>query len=127
MIEPAVDGQVPAGKLKAAISNAVVRLLRDDTGRGPTKARTIIEDDTIVVVLEHVLTRAEARLAERGLADKVLDLRVTIQTSMREELVAEVERLTGRTVKAFMSSNHIAPDLAAELFVLEPLDGASDD
>jgi hypothetical protein len=37
-----------------------------------------------------------------------------------EDAIASVEELTGRTVTAFMSANHIDPDLAAELFVLEP-------
>ena len=95
--------------------------MRESTGRGPTKARTIYRDDLIVVLLEHVLTRAESKLVERDQADKVLDLRLTIQKAMAEDLVSAIERLTGRKVKAFMSSNHADPDLAAEVFVLEPL------
>jgi len=39
---------------------------------------------------------------------------------MREDLTADIEQLTGRKVIAFMSTNHIDPDLAAELFILEP-------
>jgi uncharacterized protein YbcI len=39
---------------------------------------------------------------------------------MRDDLVAIVERQLGRTVVAFMSQNHIDPDLAVEVFVLEP-------
>jgi hypothetical protein len=39
--------------------------------------------------------------------------------TMRDDLVAIVERCTGRTVAAFMSANHFNPDLAAEIFVLE--------
>jgi hypothetical protein len=35
----------PAGTLHMAISNAVVGLLREYTGRGPTKSRTTIRDD----------------------------------------------------------------------------------
>jgi hypothetical protein len=38
-----------------------------------------------------------------------------------------VETITGRRVLAFMSNNHIDPNLAAELFVLEPLPGAAPD
>ena len=114
--EPAHDGQV-----RAAISTAIVRLLREDTGRGATKARTVYQEDVVLVLLEEVLTRAEAHLVERGQAASVLDLRATIQSSMRDEMVEVSERLTGRTVRAFMSTNHIDPDLAAEIFVLEPL------
>jgi uncharacterized protein YbcI len=39
---------------------------------------------------------------------------------MREALVAHIEELTGRKVVAFMSDNHIEPDMAVEIFVLEP-------
>jgi hypothetical protein len=36
---------------------------------------------------------------------------------------ASVERLTKRRVVAFMSDNHLEPDMAVELFVLDgPLD-----
>lgn len=39
---------------------------------------------------------------------------------MRDDLVAIVERQLDRKVIAFMSQNHIDPDLAVEVFVLEP-------
>jgi hypothetical protein len=39
---------------------------------------------------------------------------------MRSDCIAAIEALTDRTVTAFMSANHIEPDLAAEVFVLEP-------
>lgn len=39
---------------------------------------------------------------------------------MRSDLIAVVEERTGRRVAAFMSDNHIDPDFAAEVFVLEP-------
>ena len=42
---------------------------------------------------------------------------------MREDLIAVVERQLDRKVLAFMSQNHIDPDLAVEVFVLQP-DGA---
>jgi hypothetical protein len=43
---------------------------------------------------------------------------------MRDDLVAIVERQLDRKVIAFMNQNHIDPDLAVEVFVLEP-DGAA--
>jgi uncharacterized protein YbcI len=39
---------------------------------------------------------------------------------MKERFVETIERLTGRTVMAFMSANHQEPDLALEIFVLDP-------
>jgi uncharacterized protein YbcI len=72
-----------------------------------------------VVVMQGVMTTSERSLAAAGQHEAVLDLRTQLQQIMREELVAEVEKLTGCQVLAFMSANHIDPDIAAELFVLD--------
>jgi uncharacterized protein YbcI len=107
------------GQLTAAISNAVVHCTREYTGRGPTKARTTIGNEIIVTRLEDTLTKGERSLADSGKGDMVLDIRRCFQMTMREELVGEIEKLTGRKVIAFMSDNHIEPDMAVEIFVLE--------
>jgi uncharacterized protein YbcI len=108
------------GALNAAISEVVVRLMAQRTGRGPTKARTTIDRDVIVVVLQNSLTSGEQFLVDRDHSEQVLDMRRAYQDAMRTDCIAAVEALTDRTVTAFMSANHIEPDLAAEVFVLEP-------
>ena len=108
------------GQLSAAISNAVVRCTREYTGRGPTKARTTIGDDIVVTRLEDTLTKGERSLADSGKGDMVIDIRRCFQMTMRESLVGRIEQLTGRKVIAFMSDNHIDPDMGVEVFVLEP-------
>jgi uncharacterized protein YbcI len=102
------------------ISRRSVQVLREFTGRGPTKARTVIDHDSVMVLLADTLTKGERKLAEAGKADHVLQTRHQFQTVMRNELVHVVEQETGRKVIAFMSDNHIDPDIAAEVFVLEP-------
>jgi uncharacterized protein YbcI len=114
---PAVPG-THVGSLSAAISNAVVGLLHDYTGRGPTHARTTIGPDTIVVTLRDSLTKAERTLAQRGQAVEVLAMRRAFQNTMRDDLIAAVERLTGRTVEAFLSDNLHEPDVAVEIFLM---------
>jgi len=109
----------PAGGLYLAISNMIVKLLRENTGRGPTKARTTIRDNVVVVMLEQTLTKGEQNLVRKGREEKVLEIRHEFQEAMREESSAEIAQLTGRTVLAFMSANHIEPDVAAEIFVLD--------
>jgi uncharacterized protein YbcI len=109
-----------SGSIAAAISNATVRRTAEYTGRGPTKARTIIRDDTIVVVLQDTLTKGEQALVAHDRAEKVIELRSEFQAAMSADLQADIEELMGRKVIAFMSANHIDPDLAAELFILEP-------
>lgn len=54
------------GSQTAAISTAAVQLLHDHTGRGPTKARTIVSDNLVTIVLADTLTRGERTLVENG-------------------------------------------------------------
>ncbi len=108
------------GPLRAAISDEISHLLRRHAGQGPTQARTYLQDDLIVCLLQDTLTTGEQTLATNGHEANVLDTRGLFQGAMRDELVEAVERLSGHKVIAFMSQNHINPDLAAELFVLEP-------
>jgi uncharacterized protein YbcI len=120
-----MDEQRAAGSTAAEISNEAVGVLREYTGRGPTGARTMINEDVVSVLFADTLTKGERRLAENGHAERILELRHDFQQVMREDLVAIVERHLGRKVIAFMSQNHIAPDLAVEVFVLEPVTAAS--
>ena len=108
------------GALAAAISNTVVKALSRTTGRGPTKAKTTLGENGVFVVLQDTLTRGERNLAEAGEGDAVLDLRRRWQRVMQVDVSKEIEELTGRRVIGFMSDNHIDPDLAVEVFVLQP-------
>src|SRR3954452_705174 len=107
------------GSVAAAISNGVVRLMNEYTGRGPTRARTYISEDLVTVVLRDTLTKGERSLVSDGRTELVLSTRKAFQTTMKDELVALVEDLTGRKVFAFLSDNHIEPDIAVETFVLD--------
>jgi uncharacterized protein YbcI len=114
----------PGGELSAEISNAIVALMADYTGRGPWQSQTYVHQNLIVCILHDGLTKGERSLVADGKEDAVLQMRHTYQGTMRSELITVVERLTGRKVAAFMSDNHVNPDVAVETFVLELLDGA---
>jgi uncharacterized protein YbcI len=111
----------PGGSKTAAISTLTVRLLSQYTGRGPTKARTFVNDDHVTIVLQDTLTKAEQTLVDKNHRDLVLSTRATFQQVMREDLVAGIEGILGRKVIAFLSANHVDPDIAVESFVLAPL------
>jgi uncharacterized protein YbcI len=111
------------GELTAAISTAMVQIVREYTGRGPTKARTTIRDNVVLVILEDTLTKGERALVAYGSEAKVLDVRVEFQNAMRDEAMRMISQLTGRAVVAMMSANHIEPDLGAEVFVLDGAPG----
>jgi uncharacterized protein YbcI len=120
-----MTGTTP-GELSAALSNAIVALFAEYTGRGATQSRTYVHENLIVTVLHDSMTKGERSLVRDGKEEAVLVIRRTYQESMRTELIEIVERLTGRTVSAFMSSNHVNPDVAIESFVLELLDAPKD-
>jgi uncharacterized protein YbcI len=107
----------------ALISNMVVRVLRAYTGRGPTKAWTSIDTDLIVVVLHDTLTKGERSLVADGRALLVREMRRAYQDTMEPEMTAGIRDITGREVMAFLSDNHIDPDIAVETFILRPAHG----
>ncbi len=111
------------GQLSQALSNAIVALMAEYTGRGATQSRTYVHENLVVCVMHDSLTKGERSLVTNGKKDFVLEMRRTYQHTMRPELIAIVERLTGRKVAAFMSDNHVDPDVAVETFVLELREG----
>ena len=119
MADHTKQDQPTGATLHAAISHAVVGLLREYTGRGPTKSRTTIRDNVVLVMLEQTLTKGEESLVNKGRADKVIEIRHEFQEAMREATMAKVADLTGRHVIAMLSANHVNPDIGAEIYVLD--------
>jgi uncharacterized protein YbcI len=109
-----------SGSKQAAISNLTVRLLSQYTGRGPTRARTFLNDDMVTIVLQDTLTKAERQLVENDKAEIVLSTRKTFQEIMGDDLIGGIEQILQRKVIAFLSANHIEPDIAIESFILAP-------
>jgi uncharacterized protein YbcI len=112
------------GQVLAAISNAMVRLYKEQFGRGPTRARSEwAGSDQLVVILEETLTPVERRLVAMGEHQRVRDHRLFFQHASRTEFTTAVEGLTGRRVRAFISGLDSTADLACEVFILEPEEG----
>jgi uncharacterized protein YbcI len=106
------------GEMRATISREIVRLQAEYYGKGPTKAKTYIVDDLVVVVLEETFTRAEKTLAQRGEGDAIQHIRRRFQQHMAESFSSVVEQATGRKVRAFLSETDIAEDVSVETFLL---------
>lgn len=110
----------PEYSLKAAISREMVRLYKEQFGRGPTKARTEFAGaDTIVSTLEDSFTPAERRLAEMGQMDRLRDIRTYFQHATEDEFCEAVERLVGRKVRGFTSGLDVSRDISTEVFYLD--------
>jgi uncharacterized protein YbcI len=108
------------GSVLASISNAMVGLHRD-LGRGATKARTIVQGDWVVCLLEGIFTVEERLLISKKRLATVRDSRMAIQDEMRSASLAKIEELTGRTALASFSQVNCEPELALEMFVLAPV------
>jgi uncharacterized protein YbcI len=112
------DEHKALGELRATISREIVRLFAEYYGKGPTKARTYVVDDLVVVVLEETFTRAEKTLATRGEGDAIQHIRRRFQQQMADSFTSVVEQATGRKVRAFLSETNIERDVSVETFLL---------
>ena len=109
------DGQ----SVRAAISNAMVGLKKRFYGKGPTKARTFLNDNYVFCVLEGGLTRNEETLLEAGEAQLVRAYRLRFQEVMAKPTTEAVEQITGRRVLSYHSQIVFDPERAFEIFVLD--------
>jgi uncharacterized protein YbcI len=118
------DRRLSGGPLNAAIANEIGKLIADFTGRGSTRSRAFLYQDVVVCLLEDGATRAEVNLVAAGKAELVRQQRDALQRAQEAELVAAIERLTGRTVRTFISGSSTHGESSAEIFILHPVDPA---
>jgi len=117
---PSPDAVNRYGEQLAAVTNGIVRLFREYYGRGPTKAKSYILDERIVVcVLEDTMTTVEQTLVKNGHHPMVREVRLTFQEAMAAQFTGVVEKAMGRSVAAYHSQLTMEPDMGFEFFVLE--------
>jgi len=88
-------------------------------GRRPSDARTYANDELVMCVLRDTLTPAEKSQLDEGRSSSVHHTRLRVQAAMREELIAGVERLTGRKVVDLITAHDLDPGSAFETFVFD--------
>jgi uncharacterized protein YbcI len=109
--------------VRSEVSNAMVGLMKHFYGKGPTKAKTFLNDNYVFCVMEGGLTRNEETLIERGHEDLVRNYRLCFQEAMTEPMAEAIQRITGRTVIGYHSQIVFNPERAFEIFVLDrPVD-----
>lgn len=116
------DGVTDHRSVLTEISNEMVRLYKQQFGRGPTAVRSYwAGPDVLVAVLEDTLSPAERNLVRMGEPERLRETRLFFQYASIKEFCQPVERLTGRRVKAFISGTDAEVDgLSVETFVLHP-------
>jgi uncharacterized protein YbcI len=110
--------QRSAGEMRAMISTEIVRLQAEYYGKGPTRAKTYLVDDLVVVVLEESFTRAEKTLVERGEREAIEHIRRRFQQQMADSFISVIEQATGRKVRTFLSQTNVEQDVSVETFLL---------
>lgn len=105
--------------MNAAVTSALVGIHTKYLGRGPRTASTFHHGNVLVTLMHDVLTHAEKTLVEHDHGEAVNQMRNRLRQAMQEDFHEAIERLTGRKVQAFISGNHVEPDILAELFVLD--------
>lgn len=110
-----------SSEILATLAGGITALTKEHAGKGPTNCRAYwAGSDVVVVLMGGGFTAAEQTLYEGGRGGTVRDARLAYQDTMEQRMTELVQDLVGRRVIAFMSTSHQEPDLAAELFVLEP-------
>jgi len=130
-VDSTTDGKATAARPQLTeISNAAVALHREHFGRGPGAAKTHISDNLVVCVLTDVFTPLEKTLIDAGQEERVRETRAIHRAATEDVYKVRMEDVLGREVEAHMSSIHVDPDVAVDIFVLAnegdpivPLDG----
>src|ERR1700709_1305982 len=111
------DGANPEVSKLADLSREMVRLYKEQFGRGPTRARSdFAGPDLIVCTLEDTLTPAEKRMAQMGDHQRLRDLRLYFQHATESQFCEIIERALGRKVRAFISGMETNKTAAAQVF-----------
>ena len=111
--------ETASGEQVAAVSNAVVRILSECYGRGPTKAKTYVFDNYVLCVLEDFLTTVERTLVEYGREELVRTVRLTFQEAVADRFTSAVAEVMGREIVAYHSQITFDPPMGFEIFVLK--------
>jgi uncharacterized protein YbcI len=113
--------------LLAAVTTALVSLHERYYHRVPVTAKTmLLSDEVLVCVLGGIYTDVEKTMIELQRTTIVQETRSAFQTAMQDKFISVVESLSGRSVLAFISNQHVGPDIEVELFMLQPRDQDGD-
>jgi uncharacterized protein YbcI len=117
-----------AGTTLAAVSNAMVKLHKEQFGRGPTHARTDFAGrDTLVCTLENALLPAERAMVDMGEDQRVRESRTFLQAATARLFIKTVENILDRKVRAFASATDPGANVVFEVFAFHAEADASSD
>ncbi len=102
-----------------AVTEAMAALHERYYHRLPATIKTqLMGDDLLACVMGGVYTDVEKTMIEMQRSTLVQETRSEFQIAMRDKFIDSIESLSGRRVLAFISNNHVGPDMEIELFML---------
>jgi uncharacterized protein YbcI len=120
MSSSGLSDQQPGMDVRTALANAMMAIMKQFYGKGPTGAKAWVLDDYVFIAMEDGLTRNEETLIDDGKEDVVRSYRLAFQATMSDTMMGAVAELTGRRVLTYHSQIVFHPTRAFEIFVLEP-------
>ncbi|MDT7582223.1 MAG: hypothetical protein QOK35_3503 [Pseudonocardiales bacterium] len=115
------DPRNPQGRVLRDVSQAMVRLYKEQFGRGPESVQThFASPDILISILSNSLTPVERNMRDIGEAQRLRDIRMMFQHTTEPQFRAIVETITGRRVIGFMSGMDVNVDESCEVFTLAP-------
>jgi uncharacterized protein YbcI len=114
------DNGHATGTELSSITVAMVQLHRRFYGKGPTEAKTYAINDTILCILKGGFTTVEKTLVADGKMEEVERIRRSFQKTMEKRFIEVIESTLDRRVIGYLSQINADPDVAIEVFLLEP-------
>jgi uncharacterized protein YbcI len=115
---PSPEPPLSGNDLLEAVTESMVALHERYYHRVPASAKTqMLGGEVLVCVMGGVYTDVEKTMIELQRATIVQETRSAFQDAMQHKFIGEIERLSGRDVIAFISNQHVGPDIEVELFV----------
>ena len=114
------------GEMLAAISAELVRLKAHHYGKGPTEAKTYVNDNFVFCVMKGGMTRVEETLITSGDEALVRQVRLRFQEQMHTVFRDAIEKITGCVVVGYQSQLIVNPDYMVEMFILGDEDDLSE-
>ena len=118
--EPAPE-RAQTGSRAALISNRMVQLMSRYTGRGPTRTRSALNTNFVMVTFNDTLTKGERNLVEAGEIQTVYAMRRSYHELMRADAMAAVSEILDREVLSFLSDVDPRANVAVLIFLLAPV------
>jgi uncharacterized protein YbcI len=111
-------------ELLVAVADAMVEFHQRYHNRAPVLCKALLlGEELLACVLGDVYSDVVKTLIDLQGATIMQETRSPFQEEMQHRFIAEIERLSGRGVQAFISNSHVDPELEIELFMLKPTDG----